>query len=394
MDFIDELYADKELSALKRLTLIIPTYNRNYYLSRCLWYHAHFPFGEIIVADSSQPEKKQLNRDIVNEICRISDVNIRYLEYKPETEKYGGDIYQKWSDAVQHVNTEYSEFCTDKEFLVPTTLCASIDFLDTHPDFSIAEGMDYLIQSFSHGEIEFDPWQGEISFDQDTPEQRIIACLAYKPVVGTLFSVLRAKNQKKIYANLEKYHIWDIRFGEIALEMQPFLFGKIKKFHALSANCRDVLHYQESKSIQTTTNKSESSFTRYPLLNEYPENHLRELGENLGNCFQGMQRELYDCGSISEVAPLENYVVQLMQKRYVAQHPLFRKCPLLFSLWKRLPIRLQWFLSRHLGDNPLKPVSAVKTKEMECIEHVITHTQRYYENDEVIPLQGSAWTFL
>ena len=57
MDFVDECYADKDLSLLKKLTLVIPTYNRNYYLSRCLWYHAHFPFGQIIVADSSPEEK-------------------------------------------------------------------------------------------------------------------------------------------------------------------------------------------------------------------------------------------------------------------------------------------------------------------------------------------------
>ena len=45
MDFVDECYADKDLSLLKKLTLVIPTYNRNYYLSRCLWYHAHFPYA-------------------------------------------------------------------------------------------------------------------------------------------------------------------------------------------------------------------------------------------------------------------------------------------------------------------------------------------------------------
>ena len=65
MDFVDECYADKDLSLLKKLTLVIPTYNRNYYLSRCLWYHAHFPFGEIIVADSSPEEKKVVNRETV-----------------------------------------------------------------------------------------------------------------------------------------------------------------------------------------------------------------------------------------------------------------------------------------------------------------------------------------
>ena len=132
MDFIDEYYADKDLSLLKKLTLVIPTYNRNYYLSRCLWYHAHFPFGEIIVADSSPEEKKVVNRETVQKIREMFGANIRYLEYEPETEKYGGDIYRKWGDAVQHVETEYSQIVTDKEFLIPTTANKCIGYLELH----------------------------------------------------------------------------------------------------------------------------------------------------------------------------------------------------------------------------------------------------------------------
>ena len=65
MDFVDECYADDDLSLLNKLTLVIPTYNRIYYLSRCLWYHAHFPFGQIIVADSSPEEKKSVMTRLV-----------------------------------------------------------------------------------------------------------------------------------------------------------------------------------------------------------------------------------------------------------------------------------------------------------------------------------------
>ncbi|HJK84733.1 MAG TPA: TIGR00180 family glycosyltransferase, partial [Methanocorpusculum sp.] len=112
MDFVDEYYADRDLSLLKKLTLVIPTYNRNYYLSRCLWYHAHFPYGEIIVADSSPEEKKVVNRETVQKIREMFGAKIQYLEYEPETEKHGGDIYRKWRDAVQHVETEYSQIVT------------------------------------------------------------------------------------------------------------------------------------------------------------------------------------------------------------------------------------------------------------------------------------------
>ena len=86
MDFVDEFYADKDLSLLKKLTLIIPTYNRNYYLSRSLWYHAHFPFGQIIVADSSSEEKKAVNRETVDKIRERFGIGILYLEYEPEKE--------------------------------------------------------------------------------------------------------------------------------------------------------------------------------------------------------------------------------------------------------------------------------------------------------------------
>ena len=140
MDFVDEFYADEDLSHLKKLTVVIPTYNRNYYLSRCLWYHSHFPFGEIIVADSSPEEKKVVNRETVRKLVEERGANIRHLEYPPETEKYGGDITRKWGDAVQHVETEYSQVCTDKEFLIPTTLCKCIAFLDEHSDYDMATG--------------------------------------------------------------------------------------------------------------------------------------------------------------------------------------------------------------------------------------------------------------
>ena len=62
-------------------------------------------------------EKKVVNRETVAKIREMFGANVLYLEYQPETEKYGGDIYRKWGKAVQHVETEYSQICTDKEFL-------------------------------------------------------------------------------------------------------------------------------------------------------------------------------------------------------------------------------------------------------------------------------------
>jgi glycosyltransferase domain-containing protein len=145
MDVITAHYSKSNLSSLTKLTLIIPTYNRNFYLSRCLWYHAHFPFGEIIVADSSPEEKKVINRKTVAKVREMLGANIRYLEYEPETEKYGGDIYRKWGDAVQHVGTKYSVISIDKAFVMPETLAKEIDFLENNSDYSSATGVWYCV---------------------------------------------------------------------------------------------------------------------------------------------------------------------------------------------------------------------------------------------------------
>ncbi|HJK52553.1 MAG TPA: TIGR00180 family glycosyltransferase, partial [Methanocorpusculum sp.] len=206
MDFIDEYYADKDLSLLKKLTLIIPTYNRNYYLSRCLWYHAHFPFGEIIVADSSPEEKKVVNRETVQKIREMFGANIQYLEYEPETEKYGGDIYRKWGDAVQHVETEYSQIVTDKEFLIPTTANKCIGYLEQHHDYSGSIGIRYDLQQ----EGWFNPWSpNPISFEEDTILERFKKYNSTEYPDELVLSIQRAEIHKVYYENLANYEIDD-----------------------------------------------------------------------------------------------------------------------------------------------------------------------------------------
>ena len=122
MDCVYETYEGKDLSQLQKVTLVIPTHNRNYYLSRCLWYHAHFPFAEIIVADSSDESKRRVNHQTISEIQQMFSTKITYLEYDFPAEEYGGEIYRKWGDAVSRVETEFSLSCTDKEFLIPMTI--------------------------------------------------------------------------------------------------------------------------------------------------------------------------------------------------------------------------------------------------------------------------------
>ena len=273
MDFVDEYYADKDLSLLKKLTVVIPTYNRNYYLSRCLWYHSHFPFGEIIVADSSPEEKKVVNRETVRKLVELRGANIRYLEYPPETEKYGGDIIRKWGDAVQHVETEYLQICTDKEFLIPPTLCKYIAFLNEHKDYDVAAGPRYDIYSFKSGKFElFEVFLGRSSIDYPDPLARLLAFSVSKSDTFNLSSLRSSPVQKHLFNKLFEAGIHDLRFGEFGLELLSVISSKSVYLPDELHICRDVVQVSSSRKLKYST--SESSTSRYPLLNEYIQNRL------------------------------------------------------------------------------------------------------------------------
>jgi glycosyltransferase domain-containing protein len=293
-DFVDACYVDKDLSLLKKLTLVIPTYNRNYYLSRCLWYHAHFPFGEIIVADSSPEEKKVVNRETVLKVREMFGANIRYLEYEPETDKYGGDIYRKWGDAVQHVETEYSQICTDKDFLIPTTLCHSVNFLGNNPTFIASMGSKYYIRSntLSNGIENYYLFQLHPNCTSETSDNnldRFVHSLLHIRAWHNhlAFATTNTKRLQYIYSLLDKYDVPDLRFGEVIISYTGHLFGKYNYTPSDMHIFRDtVLLYKERcKSGSFFCNSTESSTSRYPTFDDYEEEMVySEFSEIYTNC--------------------------------------------------------------------------------------------------------------
>ncbi|MFA5452134.1 MAG: TIGR00180 family glycosyltransferase [Candidatus Methanomethylophilaceae archaeon] len=385
MDCVQELYADEDLSLLKKLTLIIPTHNRNFYLSRCLWYHGHFPFAEIIVADSSVEDKRVVNRETVQKIRDMFGAHITYLEYDYPAEKYGGEIYQKWGDAMQHVVTKYSQSCTDKEFLIPTTISKCIKFLDEHPDYSIAEGMDYQIRHNEDNEIAFYPWQGDKSYSSDKPLDRIYASLTANRPVGTQFSVQRTDNHKKIFDDMGKYNLYDIRYGEALIELAPLIFGKTQKFSSNAGNIRDTCSFK-SGGVISKINLAESSCRRYPLIPDYPEERYESLYAHLHSYLSDKL-----CVNQAEIDHSENVnkvINQFLSKRYQYKQSILNKHKKLQRTvqrtWDALPLKLQEKIRTLLGEDIIVQSSNPETKitpEMKCINDIILSKKEYYESD-------------
>lgn len=384
MDFVDQFYADKDLSLLKKLTVVIPTFNRNYYLSRCLWYHSHFPFGEIIVADSSPEEKKVVNREIVRKLVEEIGVNIRYLEYPPETERYGGDIMRKWGDAVQHVETEYSQTCTDKEFLIPMTLCKCIAFLDEHDDYDMAAGPRYDMRASKSRAIEFfEAHPGRsLSIDYPDPLARLLAFSISKPDTFNSLSLRRSHVHKYAYNKLLESGINDLRFGELGLELLSAMSSRAIFFSNEPHVCRDIVKFHASRRLKRST--PESSATRYPLLNEYIRNGLyTDYMDRLASC---LTHEYLSLGSsamtVQEVNDLMKITITNLQTiRDFLNNPqseVLRWGTLILSY---LPARISTHVRKVLNHPAQSPVVDVP-EELQVVTQIIIKTLYLHNKDE------------
>lgn len=386
MDFVDEYYADKDLRLLKKLTVVIPTYNRNYYLSRCLWYHSHFPFGEIIVADSSTEEKKVVNRETVRKLREECGDNIRYLEYPPETDKYGRDIMRKWGDAVQHVETKYSQICTDKEFLIPMTLCKCIYFLDEHEDYDIAAGSDYYMKSSESGDLKyFETFPGRsVSFDYSDPLDRLLAYPASLPTVY-VSSMKRSHVHKRAYNKLFESGIDDLRFGEFGLELFSVISSKSIYFPDKPHICRDITQLSHRIKLFTT----ESSTSRYPWLDDYIQNGLyADYLDRLSSC---LTHEYLSLSSSAMTAKDVQYMMKIRIQNLLKIRGFFKN-----SLSKEIVRFVKLILAhlptwvstcvRRILNRPAQSPLADISNEFQIINQILIRTLHLHKEDKAISL--------
>jgi len=271
-DFIDEYYNNSDLNLLKKLTLVIPTYNRSLYFSRCLWYHAHFPFGQIIVADSSQNEIKNINKETVRKIKTKFGRDIIYLEYEPESEKYGGDIYRKWWDALSHSRTEYSQICTDKEFICPSVEVELIRNLEGHSDYIAAHGNECGIHHNQKNttvayirhptrKIENNPDSLIRLNDSITNTDGFANSL--------LLAITKTTSLQEIYQTyFDNHNVHDLRYGELYLGYAGYILGKTYHNPRQISKIRDEIKlHNESNNYYDKS--AESSTSRYPRYQDY-----------------------------------------------------------------------------------------------------------------------------
>lgn len=114
------------------LTYVVPTHNRPHFLRRLLAFQAECaPACRILIADSSRPDLALENQAVLRRAGVTGPVQYRH---------FGGSFVEKCAEAMTLIETPYTVFCADDDFLIPSAVGQCVDFLETAPDYVCAQG--------------------------------------------------------------------------------------------------------------------------------------------------------------------------------------------------------------------------------------------------------------
>lgn len=233
-----------------KCTVVIPTYNRPDYLKRILGYYNQYGSGlPIIVADSSSDENKKRNKETIASFQRAS---FSYLD------KYDSNAggYHKIIDALQQVSTEYCVLCADDDFITPSGIYESTQFLDMNPDYTMAYGDCALFIVKNNLIHKAKPYYKLYCSQANTyaeSRDRLVAGVSnnsvyYYAVRHTSFTKMLFMEASKMttssYSSGSLRVTGDILFAEYMVTWLSAIYGKIKRLENLTSAKEEFLPLQ------------------------------------------------------------------------------------------------------------------------------------------------------
>jgi len=208
----------------KKLSIIIPTHERDHLLERALAYYSSFEHANIIICDSSiKPSSKIIPREIT------------YF-HLPEYSFASKLLY-----AIERVSSPYSCYSADDDFLVESSLINAVDFIEQNSDYVAVTGHFIHFILKDNQEILVNPLYEELSTKnreyQDARERVINSLNSSIPLIYGLFRADILKISIRAAAQTSK-----ITNVEIACNIVPMIFGKSKSLPAFWM-ARDAKRY-------------------------------------------------------------------------------------------------------------------------------------------------------
>jgi len=179
------------------LTIVVPTYNRYPLLRRLLSYYQSVgaPMAMHVLDSSSQALSDPPLEALLRDMARL-----HHTTYAPDTLPTA-----KLHDGLQRVTTPYVVLWADDDLMVPRSFEAGVQFLERHPDFSLAHGRGGLFTtSQRQASITIGPYRQRAYLDE-TAAGRLTQYLT--DATGLFYSVHRTENLRHNLGQCRRYHL-------------------------------------------------------------------------------------------------------------------------------------------------------------------------------------------
>ena len=201
-----------EHSILKKLTIVIFSYNRHKYLKQTIKYWLDYNIN-LVVLDGSDER--------LNDPC-LDMKNIKYV-HNPK------GLYERLLSSIDYIDTEYMILACDDEFYLPSTLSSCIEFLINNPSFSSCGGRALGFGHDGKNYFGFDPYPKlkNLCLDSNNNINRLIKHFStYVP--AHVYSVMNANKWKKICTHTFKKKYDFYAAFETQVEFLSIVSGKSK----------------------------------------------------------------------------------------------------------------------------------------------------------------------
>jgi glycosyltransferase domain-containing protein len=196
--------------------------------------YIHFPF-KILIADGGKEDTVLIEK--LNNPKNYPNINYTYIKY-PFDKSYL-DYYSKLADVLSKVDTPYSMLMDNDDFIFPSGLTKSINFLDINKDYVSSRGrIDGIVIKSSNKNKKMDGVYGErydlrfssvltTVLDNNKTADRLLNHLSnYSP---TYYDVHRSNQLSECFRKLKQINPSDLFIAEMITSCITITQGKINR---------------------------------------------------------------------------------------------------------------------------------------------------------------------
>tara|TARA_R110002049_G_scaffold46487_1_gene135140 strand:- start:86633 stop:87691 length:1059 start_codon:yes stop_codon:yes gene_type:complete len=201
----------------EELTVVVPTHNRPAFLNRLLTYLSSASLqSPLLIVDSSDHERLETNRQTIERFGES-------LQIVHRVDRAG--LIRKCRYAMDKVQTPYTVFCADDDFLFTESATACVNFLRDHDDYAAAMGSWVWLNSAKNSRCHQSKCR---SIDHADPLQRFRS-LATR-WFSTFYAVHRTDYLRDAWESADESSEYDQArvYPELMLGQIGMLAGKLK----------------------------------------------------------------------------------------------------------------------------------------------------------------------